>query len=697
MNVDTFLGNFATVVNAPKGLDQVRSLILRLAIQGRLVPPGREDASELLRELREIRNVATSKKKRGAAALPTRVPNELGFQIPQHWRWAQFGELGNWGAGATPNRADKSYYGGKMPWYKSGELNDGVLDTAEEFITEKALKACSLRINEPGDVLVAMYGATIGKVGIASVQCTTNQAVCACTPFEGVFNRYLLILLKAMKPWFIANAAGAAQPNYSKDKIIRTSAPLPPLEEQKRIVAKVDELMRLCDRLEAQQQEREKLLPLLSRANHTRFVTEPTDENLRAIFHESGAASPEELRTTILTLAVKGTLVPSEHLPVVGSLNSTLAEPSSNGVSIGPTKDTGATEILRISAGTSRSDFFVDEEDFKHVDLPHKEIEKHRLKTADLLACRFNGNLRFVGRFSFYRGQSGRVQVNPDKLIRFRVDTTKHCPRYVCFAMNADPTRKAVEALCATTAGNIGLSAGKLKNVELPLPELEQQRRIAERVTQLMEIVDRLESEHKQASVFAESFAKAAVATITSTEFTESERMKPPKTEVVTALKVGRKPKKPDAAPLARLLSEQKAEASAKTLWQLSGLEIDAFYRQLKTEMANGWIEEPHRAFVREQFDLWQKINELKGRLGWEEVTGSIREWWESFEQENRHRPELLLRLLERLALKKLTIASFLKKYTFQTQDIQTVYNDIIWLQKEEIDSLLMDEAESET
>lgn len=68
--------------------------------------------------------------------------------------------------------------------------------------------------------------------------------------------------------------------------------------------------------------------------------------------------------------------------------------------------------------------------------------------------------------------------------------------------------------------------------------------------------------------------------------------MKPPKTEVVTALKVGKKPKKPDTAPLATLLSEQKAEASAKTLWQLSGLEIDAFYRQLKTEMANGWIEE---------------------------------------------------------------------------------------------------------
>ena len=68
--------------------------------------------------------------------------------------------------------------------------------------------------------------------------------------------------------------------------------------------------------------------------------------------------------------------------------------------------------------------------------------------------------------------------------------------------------------------------------------------------------------------------------------------MKPPKTEVVTALKVSKKPKKPDAAPLATLLLEQTTVASAKTLWQLSGLEIDAFYRQLKTEMANGWIDE---------------------------------------------------------------------------------------------------------
>jgi type I restriction enzyme S subunit len=135
-------------------------------------------------------------------------------------------------------------------------------------------------------------------------------------------------------------------------------------------------------------------------------------------------------------------------------------------------------------------------------------------------------------------------------------------------------------------------SPNKVLRVPFPICPLAEQRRIVAKVTQLMQAVDRLENQRTAMRGITIAFAKAAVAAITSTEFTENERMKPPITEVVTVLKVGKKPKGPDAAPLATLLSEQKAETSAKTLWQLSGLEIDAFYRQLKTEMANGWIDE---------------------------------------------------------------------------------------------------------
>lgn len=137
-----------------------------------------------------------------------------------------------------------------------------------------------------------------------------------------------------------------------------------------------------------------------------------------------------------------------------------------------------------------------------------------------------------------------------------------------------------------------GLSKKVLEQFEIPLPPLEEQLRIVQRVEQLLKLVDRLSEKKSTAAHTAKLFATSAVAAITSTEFTENERMKAPKTEVVTALKIGSKPKKSDLAPLATLLLKQKAEASAKSLWQLSGLEIDTFYRQLKTEMANGWIDE---------------------------------------------------------------------------------------------------------
>jgi type I restriction enzyme, S subunit len=130
-----------------------------------------------------------------------------------------------------------------------------------------------------------------------------------------------------------------------------------------------------------------------------------------------------------------------------------------------------------------------------HVDLPANEIQKFQLLPGDLLACRFNGNLHYVGRFSYYRGKSGRVQVNPDKLIRFRIDTQSNCPRYVCYAMNAAQTREAIESMCTTTVGNIGLSAGRLKTVEIPLPPVAEQHRIVAKVDELMGLCDRLETQ----------------------------------------------------------------------------------------------------------------------------------------------------------------------------------------------------------
>ena len=244
--------HFHTLFTTESSIDALKQTLLQLAVMGKLVPqdPNDEPASELLKQIAEEKALLVKAKAiRGGKPLPEIEHEEMVFTLPIGWSWVRLGQIGDWGAGATPSRGNTSYYGGEMPWFKSGELVADFISSSEETVTELALKECSLRRNKPGDVLIAMYGATIGKTSILNVEGTTNQAVCACTPFNGVFNRYLLLTLKALKSNFIGQGAGGAQPNISREKIIATVAGLPPLAEQYRIVAKVDQLMALCEQL----------------------------------------------------------------------------------------------------------------------------------------------------------------------------------------------------------------------------------------------------------------------------------------------------------------------------------------------------------------------------------------------------------------------------------------------------------------
>ena len=246
--------HFHTLFTTESSIDALKQTLLQLAVMGKLVAqdPSDEPVSELLKRIeREKTQLIEQKVIRKGKSLPDIEQDEMQFNLPMGWEWIRLGQIGDWGAGATPARGNSSYYGGEMPWFKSGELVADFISDSEETVTELALKECSLRRNKPGDVLIAMYGATIGKTAILSVEGTTNQAVCACTPFNGVFNRYLLLTLKALKANFIGQGAGGAQPNISREKIVATVAGLPPLAEQHRIVAKVDQLMTLCDQLKA--------------------------------------------------------------------------------------------------------------------------------------------------------------------------------------------------------------------------------------------------------------------------------------------------------------------------------------------------------------------------------------------------------------------------------------------------------------
>ncbi|MFS2574402.1 restriction endonuclease subunit S, partial [Bacteroides thetaiotaomicron] len=159
----------------------------------------------------------------------------------------RMGSIGDWGAGATPAKGNTSYYGGNILWLRTGELNNSIVNDTEIKITDKALKECSLRMNKAGDVLIAMYGATIGKVAIAGCELTTNQACCACTPI-GIFNYYLFYFLMESQVDFIKKGEGGAQPNISREKLVAHLMPIPPIQEQHRIVERIKDVLPLIDK-----------------------------------------------------------------------------------------------------------------------------------------------------------------------------------------------------------------------------------------------------------------------------------------------------------------------------------------------------------------------------------------------------------------------------------------------------------------
>ena len=217
--------------NLQTSIKQSKSKILDLAIHGKLIPqdPNDAPASELLKRINPKAEITCD----------NGHYQNLPFEVPQKWSWTTLGKIGKWQSGSTPSRLNKDYYNGDIPWLKTGDLNDGYITHIPEYITEKALNETSVKLNPSGSVLIAMYGATIGKIGILTYPATTNQACCACETFNGIDKEFLFFFLLSHRDEFIKMGGGGAQPNISKEKIINTYIPLPPFAEQKRIVSAV--------------------------------------------------------------------------------------------------------------------------------------------------------------------------------------------------------------------------------------------------------------------------------------------------------------------------------------------------------------------------------------------------------------------------------------------------------------------------
>ena len=282
----------------------LRQKILDLAIRGKLVPqdPSDEPAFFLLERIRAEKQKMVKEGKLKAKDIKNDsiiyvgednlhyekfadgsvkcIEKEIPFDLPEGWAWARLKDIGKWKSGATPSRKCLEYYDGDIPWVKTGDLNDDYIRDVPEKISEKALKETSVSLI-PGDtVLIAMYGATIGKLGITTCDVTTNQACCACCSLNGLSRDFLFYFLMQYKSEFVAMGVGGAQPNISKEKIVQVIVPIPPIEEQNRITAQISKLFACIEAIEND------------------------NSNLRFAIHQA--------KSKILDLAIRGKLVPQD-------------------------------------------------------------------------------------------------------------------------------------------------------------------------------------------------------------------------------------------------------------------------------------------------------------------------------------------------------------------------------------------------
>ena len=513
---------------------QLKNSILQMAVQGKLVPqdPNDEPASVLLKRIRVekeqlIKEGKIKKEKnpslifRGADNLPYEkigknervcIADDVPFEIPESWEWVRLGSIGDWGSGATPSRSVPEYYGGDIPWLKTGDLNDGHIEYIPEKISHLALEKTSVRLNPTGSVLIAMYGATIGKVGILTFPATTNQACCACLPI-GIYNEYLFYFLMSQKVAFVKQGEGGAQPNISKAKIVATLMPLPPLAEQYRIVAKIKEVIphieyygEIHSSVSSLNASFPNLLKksILQEAVQGKLVPQdPTDESASVLLEHIRAEKEQLIKAGKIKRDKNESIIfrrDNSHYEKLDGIErciddeipfeipeswawTSVGEVCSNIQYGSSQKSSSIGKIAVLRMGNLQNGRIVLDKLVYTSDL--KEIEKYPLEYNDLLFNRTNSK-ELVGKVAIYKGEIPAIYAG----YLVRVHPILIESDYLNYVMQSQYYWIYCQNVRSDAIGQSNINAEKLKHFIFPLPPLQEQKRIVDRISRIFSRIE---------------------------------------------------------------------------------------------------------------------------------------------------------------------------------------------------------------
>jgi len=535
MTPDAFLALFDRFAEGPGAVKKVRKLVLYLAVRGKIVQQAHEETAPAM--LSRLHKDWT----------PDRlIPDDSQiYCVPTSWAWARFQDVAII-ASDLVNPKDHQDAIHLAP--DNIEKGNGVLLPCKT-VREDGVISPNHRFHA-GQVIYSKIRPSLAKVTLARFDglCSADMY-----PLDSLIDvHYLLffILSDVFLDQAVKTDTRVAMPKINQAELNAIAVPVPPLAEQKRIVAKVDELMALCDRLEAQQQEQETRQTALARASLARFVDAPTPANLDFLFHRAFTVSPVELRKAILALAMQGKLLSqdstdepadvwlnrfsavrrSKSLKSYGKIQASeipceiplswawtrlgnIVLTSDSGWSpqceseARSGNDWGVLKVSAVSWGVFRSD--------ENKALP-SGVEARpdcEVLPGDFLLSRANTE-DLVARSVVVESTPPRLMMS-DKIVRFTFPTDVE-KRFINLANLSDAARDYYARNASGTSSsmkNIGREV--MCNLPLPFPPLPEQRRIVAKVDQLMALVDQLETHLAESRTTATRLMDAIVTELT--------------------------------------------------------------------------------------------------------------------------------------------------------------------------------------
>ena len=347
----------------------------------------------------------------------------------------KLGDIFEIGSGGTPSKSHPEYYGGGIPWVKTGDLKSEYLYKVEDFITEEGLKNSSAKLYEPDTVLIAMYGATIGATSILKMNACTNQACAAFKKNDKVIPEYLYYFLKSQKVKFVKDGVGGAQPNISAGYLKKVEMELPSLDEQRAIVELLDKTTNI---MVMRNQEIASL-----------------DNLIKARFVEMfGDPIKNPKGWEVVTIG-----------DIVKEVKYGTSKPAVEG---------GKYPYLRMNNLTP--DGHLDLNDLKYIDISEDEIEKCVVRKGDVLFNRTN-SIELVGKTAVFDLPDDMVIAG--YIIRVRLNE-RMLPEVLSQYMNLEALKDILRSMAKGAVNQANINAQELQNVKVYLPDMGLQKKFIE-------------------------------------------------------------------------------------------------------------------------------------------------------------------------------------------------------------------------